>query len=133
MSKSTLAAVMLDRTDIIWAYILCIILGTIIDVKAVPTWVHRYLHQGRLHYRVLPLARVIADQNDPMLTPADYLVLKAYLQELNLHITKWDRHIRSQPSISSASRPGQLNETLPATIQCQPFCTHKRLHKPGTG
>lgn len=42
------------------------------DVEPVITWVHRYKAEGRNHYRILPVERVLEERNDPLLTGADY-------------------------------------------------------------
>ena len=50
------------------------------DVEPIITWVHRYKAEGRNHYRILPVERVIGERNDPILTAADYEQMKKNLE-----------------------------------------------------
>lgn len=52
------------------------------DVEPVITWVHRYKAQGRNHYRILPVERVLEERSDPLLTAADYEQLEKNLAAL---------------------------------------------------
>jgi len=58
----------------------------ITKVEAIPTWVHHYSQNGKLNYRVLPLAAVVKSKNDPLLAKGEYAVLGKKLQEMNRHI-----------------------------------------------
>lgn len=45
----------------------------------IPVWMHRYSRGGRIGYRVLPVGKAIRDfegKRDPLITAADYLILK---------------------------------------------------------
>lgn len=59
----------------------------IAEVKALPTWVHRYSAQGQYQFRVLPLPTLLSTQNDPLLVPQEYPPLQAYLDQMNQHLT----------------------------------------------
>lgn len=63
----------------------------ITDIKALPTWVHRYTASGSYQFRVLPLqaalAAHLAAQSDPLLTPSDYAQMQADLEAMNRHLT----------------------------------------------
>ncbi|REJ18593.1 MAG: capsular biosynthesis protein [Paenibacillaceae bacterium] len=52
------------------------------DVEPIITWVHRYKANGRNHYRILPVERVLEERNDPLLTAADYEQMKKNLDAL---------------------------------------------------
>lgn len=58
----------------------------IVEVKALPTWVHRYTQNGKLAFRVLPLEKVLAAKNDSLLSSKDYLLLEKYLEQMNSHV-----------------------------------------------
>jgi len=53
-----------------------------VDVEPVITWVHRYKAEGRNHYRILPVERVLEERNDPLLTAADYKQMENNLAAL---------------------------------------------------
>ena len=52
------------------------------EVEPVITWVHRYKAEGRNHYRILPVERVLEERNDPLLTAADYAQMEKNLDTL---------------------------------------------------
>jgi poly-gamma-glutamate synthesis protein (capsule biosynthesis protein) len=60
---------------------------TILDeVTLVPIWVHKYLADGRMHYRVLPVHQALADyrnNTNPLLSAGDYQRLKQVADELS--------------------------------------------------
>lgn len=58
----------------------------IVEVKALPTWVHRYRQNGKLVFRVLPLEKVLAAKNDSLLSSKDYQLLEKYLEQMNSHV-----------------------------------------------
>lgn len=53
------------------------------EVEAIPTWVHRYRPDKSYRYRVLPVEATIAANDDKLLGPADYEMLKKDLVMLN--------------------------------------------------
>jgi poly-gamma-glutamate synthesis protein (capsule biosynthesis protein) len=57
------------------------------DVEPVVTWVHRYKAEGRNHYRILPVERVLEERSDPLLTAADYKQLETRLAALRKRLT----------------------------------------------
>ncbi len=58
----------------------------IVEVEAIPTWVHRYRSQGKYQFRILPLEQVVTQKNDPLLPSQKYPVLERYLTSMNRHI-----------------------------------------------
>mgnify|MGYP002620152577 CR=1 FL=1 len=58
-----------------------------IDVEPVITWVHRYKAEGRNHYRILPVERVLEERSDPLLTAADYAQMEKNLATLKDRLT----------------------------------------------
>jgi poly-gamma-glutamate synthesis protein (capsule biosynthesis protein) len=73
----------------------------ITDIQATPTWVHRYLSNGKYQFRVLPLQATLAAKNDPLLTPQDYAQLQTYLDEMNSHLTSL---VAAQTAANSAAQ-----------------------------
>jgi len=57
------------------------------DVEPVITWVHRYKAEGRNHYRILPVERVLEERNDPLLTAADYRQMEKNFELLGKRLT----------------------------------------------
>ena len=57
------------------------------DVEPVITWVHRYKANGRNHYRILPVERVLEERRDPLLTAADYERLENDLGKLRRRLS----------------------------------------------
>ncbi|OCQ98004.1 capsular biosynthesis protein [Oscillatoriales cyanobacterium USR001] len=55
-------------------------------VEAIPTWVHRYSANGKLNYRVLPLAAVVRSKSDRLLAKEQYPILVKNLQDMNRHL-----------------------------------------------
>jgi poly-gamma-glutamate synthesis protein (capsule biosynthesis protein) len=58
----------------------------ITEVKTHPTWVQRYNSNNKLNYRILPLAKTVAQKKDPLLATSQYPVLQRYLQDTNNHL-----------------------------------------------
>jgi len=58
----------------------------IVEVEALPTWVHRYSQNGKWIFRVLPLEKVLAAKNDPLLGGKDYQLLEKYLERMESHV-----------------------------------------------
>jgi poly-gamma-glutamate synthesis protein (capsule biosynthesis protein) len=59
---------------------------TITDVKTIPTWVQRYTDNGKMQYRVLPIAEVLEKRKDKFLTATDYSKLEKYLSSMERHL-----------------------------------------------
>lgn len=55
-------------------------------VTAEPTWVHKYVEGGRRQYRVLPIAAVLEERNDAILTDKQYEMLEGYLTRMTAHV-----------------------------------------------
>jgi poly-gamma-glutamate synthesis protein (capsule biosynthesis protein) len=72
------------------------------EVTAEPTWVHKYREGGRRQYRVLPIASVLKEQNDAILTDQHYRMLEDYLTEMTAHIQSMAVPAEAQ---TEASRP----------------------------
>jgi poly-gamma-glutamate synthesis protein (capsule biosynthesis protein) len=49
--------------------------------------VHRYKAEGRNHYRILPVERVLEERSDPLLTAADYAQMEKNLATLKDRLT----------------------------------------------
>jgi poly-gamma-glutamate synthesis protein (capsule biosynthesis protein) len=62
----------------------------IVEVKALPTWVHRYSENGKWIFRVLPLEKVLAAKNDPLLGAKDYQLLETYLERMESHVNSFN-------------------------------------------
>lgn len=60
--------------------------AAIVEVEALPTWVHRYRQNGKRVFRVLPLEKVVNAKNDPLLSSKDYKLLERYLKEMKNHV-----------------------------------------------
>lgn len=58
------------------------------DVKAIPTWVHRYWKNGKYQFRILPIEQVLKTRKDPLLSTSDY-------QQLETDLTNMKRHLNS--------------------------------------
>jgi poly-gamma-glutamate synthesis protein (capsule biosynthesis protein) len=58
----------------------------IAEVETIPTYVHRYAHNGRKNYRVLPLEEVLKERSDPLLSEQDYAVFAGKLEEMDRHL-----------------------------------------------
>ncbi|MEB3282057.1 MAG: CapA family protein [Lyngbya sp.] len=56
------------------------------EIKAIPTWVHRYWASNKYNFRILPLEKTVTAKNDPLLPSSEYSVLSRYLEEMNRHI-----------------------------------------------
>ena len=56
------------------------------EIKAIPTWVHRYTASNKYNFRILPLEKVVTEKNDPLLPKREYSVLSRYLEQMNRHI-----------------------------------------------
>jgi poly-gamma-glutamate capsule biosynthesis protein CapA/YwtB (metallophosphatase superfamily) len=56
------------------------------DVKAIPTYVHKYKLNGKSQYRVLPLEATLSKRNDHLLNPKDYKRIEAYYLEASSHV-----------------------------------------------
>ncbi|MEG4045651.1 CapA family protein [Microcoleus sp. Pol17_C1] len=63
----------------------------ITEVKTHPTWVHRYSLNNKFNYRVLPLAKTVADKKDPLLATSQYPALKRDLQDMNNHLNSLNK------------------------------------------
>ncbi|MGF1494328.1 MAG: CapA family protein [Microcoleaceae cyanobacterium] len=59
----------------------------IVDIRGIPTWVHRYSNQDKYQFRILPIEAVLVEQNDSMLSSSQYSMLKGALTEMNQHLT----------------------------------------------
>src|SRR5690606_33930667 len=62
---------------------------TIVDLDAIPTWVHKYVDGGKTRYRVLSLDEITAEYTDPLLTPRMVSGLVEKAKELNQHLDKF--------------------------------------------
>lgn len=58
----------------------------ITEVKALPTWVHRYSKNGKYQFRVLPLEQVVKNKKDPLLSASEYRMLETDLNKMNRHL-----------------------------------------------
>lgn len=58
----------------------------IAEVRALPTWVHRYRRGGRMTYRVLSLPDILEERSDPLIGNDQYLVLEGYLDRMERHL-----------------------------------------------
>jgi poly-gamma-glutamate capsule biosynthesis protein CapA/YwtB (metallophosphatase superfamily) len=58
-------------------------------IESTSTWVHKYWHEGKRHYRILPIDSVITAKDDPILTESQYHMLETYLQEMTEHIATY--------------------------------------------
>lgn len=58
----------------------------IVQVEAMPTWVHKYRSNNRMTFRVLPLEPIVNRANDPLLPKSEYPALKNQLIEMNNHL-----------------------------------------------
>jgi poly-gamma-glutamate synthesis protein (capsule biosynthesis protein) len=59
------------------------------EVSYIPTWVHKYHCQNRLHYRILPVPQAIEAYQrgaDPLLDPGSFARLQAVLKETREHL-----------------------------------------------
>ncbi len=56
------------------------------EVKAIPTYVHKYKDNGKSRYRVLPLEAILTERDDHLLLPKDYDRIEAYYLEASSHI-----------------------------------------------
>jgi poly-gamma-glutamate capsule biosynthesis protein CapA/YwtB (metallophosphatase superfamily) len=63
----------------------------ITDIKTYSTWVHRYSLNNKLNYRILPLAKTIAEKKDRILATSQYPVLKRNLQDMNNHLNSLNK------------------------------------------
>ncbi len=59
----------------------------ITDIKALPTWVHRYSASGKYQFRVLPLQALLTAQSDPLISAGQYAQLQSDLDQMNRHLT----------------------------------------------
>ncbi len=62
---------------------------SLVELTGVPTWIHRYYKDGRLSFRVLPVADAIhnyEEGKDAYLTPANYNHLKKVWEETTSHL-----------------------------------------------
>lgn len=58
----------------------------ITKVDAIPTWVHKYPLNGKLNFRVLPIATVVNRPKYPLLPSSAYPSLKKDLTEMDKHL-----------------------------------------------
>ena len=58
----------------------------ITEIKAIPTWVHRYPLNNQLKYRILPLQQIVTQKKDSLLATSQYPVLEESLQKMNKHL-----------------------------------------------
>lgn len=58
------------------------------DITVIPTWVHRYKSGGKDQFRVLPIEKVLENQDDELLTPQDYKNLESYLRQISDQVLK---------------------------------------------
>lgn len=56
------------------------------EIKAIPTWVHRYRQGGKYQFRVLPIEQVLKTRKHPLLSPSDYQQLETDLKNMNRHL-----------------------------------------------
>lgn len=56
------------------------------EVKAIPTYVHKYKDNGKSRYRVLPLEAILSERDDDLLMPKDYDRIEAYYLEASSHV-----------------------------------------------
>lgn len=54
----------------------------LVDVEAIPTWVHRYKPDQAYRYRVLPVEDTLEAADDTLLTQADYTSLESTYEKL---------------------------------------------------
>lgn len=60
----------------------------ITGVHTIPTWVQRYKIDGKLKFRIVPLAEAIDHGEDELLTKQDYQNMQRYLDRINTHVSK---------------------------------------------
>lgn len=58
----------------------------LLEVKTMPTYVHRYYSKGKRNYRVLPMESILAAKSDSILGEQDYKKLESYLAEMKQHL-----------------------------------------------
>ncbi|MEX1030310.1 MAG: CapA family protein [Paenibacillaceae bacterium] len=58
----------------------------ITSVKATPTYVNKYKHNGITQFRVLPLEATLAERNDELLKSTDYERIEPYLLEASTNL-----------------------------------------------
>ncbi|MFC5467689.1 CapA family protein [Cohnella suwonensis] len=58
------------------------------NVTTEPTWVHIVPKNKKRYYTVIPIARALANRDDPTLTNADYANIKKMLNKMNVHLLK---------------------------------------------
>jgi poly-gamma-glutamate capsule biosynthesis protein CapA/YwtB (metallophosphatase superfamily) len=58
----------------------------ITGVEAIPTYIQNYRANNRLNFRVLPIAETLKNQNDPLISPQQYTLLKTHLKNMNSHL-----------------------------------------------
>lgn len=59
------------------------------EVSFIPTWVHKYYHQGRLQYRVLPIPQALEKYRqgkDPWLDAGSHERMQGILRETSEHL-----------------------------------------------
>jgi len=56
------------------------------EVKAIPTYVHKYKDNGKSQYRILPLEAILSERNDDLLTVEDYKRIEPYYLEASTHL-----------------------------------------------
>ncbi len=70
----------------------------IAGVETLPTYVQRYAAGGRLNFRVLPIAAMLEQRNDPYLKEKDYQRLGGFLKEMNKHLQELAVPADQQPA-----------------------------------
>ncbi|MBD2578115.1 CapA family protein [Oscillatoria sp. FACHB-1406] len=59
---------------------------TITKVEAIPTYTQNYTLNGKLNFRVLPIAATLSRPKDPLIPASKYPVLKEQLTDMNRHL-----------------------------------------------
>jgi poly-gamma-glutamate synthesis protein (capsule biosynthesis protein) len=63
---------------------------TVSSPELIPTWVHIRKQNGKRHYRILPLPRILADEERTAYTPDEYRRMERMLAELDAHVRAFE-------------------------------------------
>ncbi len=59
---------------------------SVANIEAIPTWVHKYNHNGKIAYRILSLDDIVQSGEDPLLANETIQMLTLKREELNEHV-----------------------------------------------